>query len=502
MNNYKLINRLFANIEGIVVIPTLHELCNHDILSCSEISLDNIAFDKSANKGYLNVALNTLASVGILNKKYENDDNNIIYKPTVYGKKICEKSKFISLYDIISDQLEKFIINDLSEDALAEYIELLKNYQDSIKDNITELHYHKLTRFAYQVEGVFIYPILLYNSYNNNKEFVYKDIVKDILSSDKCNDKNSVFNYLVKKSSSFGVTGSYQPIFSNLNKIIFSNYNLLYKRNKNQNEVHVNRKLNVWGSGGSHTTYFKKIDDLVIDIFNSPLNQQPLGIADMGCGDGMFIKHLNHLIKTKTLRGKNLKKYPLKFIAADLNKEALDSTRKNLELHDLQCYYVHADISNPQKFKDILQYQFNINISDLFHVRSFLDHNRTYNNQNNYHFIGTEISKCAFSHKGNFINSSQVKYDLVSHFKTWSQYIDKHGLLLLELHGVNTHNDYTFAKTPSVAYEATHGYSDQYIVEYKVFLECAKEAGLSKIEKYTRVFPDNELAMISINIFK
>ena len=134
MNNYKLINRLFANIEGIVVIPTLHELCNNDILSCSEISLDNIAFDKSANKGYLNVALNTLASVGILDKKYENDYNNIIYKPTNYGKKICEKSKFISIYDIISDQLEKFIINDLSKDSLVEYVEILKKYQDSIKN--------------------------------------------------------------------------------------------------------------------------------------------------------------------------------------------------------------------------------------------------------------------------------------------------------------------------------------------------------------------------------
>ena len=50
--------------------------------------------------------------------------------------------------------------------------------------------------------------------------------------------------------------------------------------------------MNVWGSGGAHKLYFKKIDEIIIEIFNYPIEQQPKGIADMGCGDGMFLTHL------------------------------------------------------------------------------------------------------------------------------------------------------------------------------------------------------------------
>ena len=69
--------------------------------------------------------------------------------------------------------------------------------------------------------------------------------------------------------------------------------------------------MNVWGSGGAHTTYFKKIDNIIIDIFNKPIDSQPKGIADMGCGDGTLLIHLYDIIKNKTKRGKQLEKYPL-----------------------------------------------------------------------------------------------------------------------------------------------------------------------------------------------
>ena len=47
-----------------------------------------------------------------------------------------------------------------------------------------------------------------------------------------------------------------------------------------------------------------------------------------------------------------------------------------------------------------------------------------------------------------------------------------------------------------------HGYSDQFIVEYEIFLQCAQLAGLNKISKYSKVFPNEELATISLNIFR
>ena len=56
--------------------------------------------------------------------------------------------------------------------------------------------------------------------------------------------------------------------------------------------------------------------------------------------------------------------------------------------------------------------------------------------------------------------------------------------------------------TSSTAYESTHGYSDQYIVNLECFLNLANQAGLKSATEYELRFPDNELSNISINLFK
>jgi hypothetical protein len=57
-------------------------------------------------------------------------------------------------------------------------------------------------------------------------------------------------------------------------------------------------------------------------------------------------------------------------------------------------------------------------------------------------------------------------------------------------------------KTASTAYDATHGYSDQYIVEVDVFNCIAKEAGLNHDTQHFSKFPASELATVSVNLLK
>jgi hypothetical protein len=52
-----------------------------------------------------------------------------------------------------------------------------------------------------------------------------------------------------------------------------------------------------------------------------------------------------------------------------------------------------------------------------------------------------------------------------------------------------------------VAYDGTHGFSDQYLVELPIFLECAREAGLQADDRYHAKFPASELATVSVNFF-
>jgi hypothetical protein len=56
-------------------------------------------------------------------------------------------------------------------------------------------------------------------------------------------------------------------------------------------------------------------------------------------------------------------------------------------------------------------------------------------------------------------------------------------------------------QTPAVAYDGTHGFSDQYLVELSIFLDCAREAGLQADDRYHAKFPASELATVSVNYF-
>ena len=108
------ITQLFSHLEGITVVPTLTTLFNYGvidiILSKNSISLKSLSMDKKAQDGYLNVALSTLASLGVLNKTLIDED--VIYRLTEYGKAFLKFTSSYSFYCKISDQLNNFIIND------------------------------------------------------------------------------------------------------------------------------------------------------------------------------------------------------------------------------------------------------------------------------------------------------------------------------------------------------------------------------------------------------
>ena len=73
---------------------------------------------------------------------------------------------------------------------------------------------------------------------------------------------------------------------------------------------------------------------------------------------------------------------------------------------------------------------------------------------------------------------------------------------MLELHTLPP--DLTAAnldRTPAIAYDGTHGYSDQYLVELPVFLDCARDAGLHADQRFACRFPSLELATVSLNFF-
>ena len=65
-----LIKRLFCHLEGIALIPTLSVFKQYglidQLLDRERISIESISKNSSIQKGYVNVGLNNLASLGAL----------------------------------------------------------------------------------------------------------------------------------------------------------------------------------------------------------------------------------------------------------------------------------------------------------------------------------------------------------------------------------------------------------------------------------------------------
>jgi hypothetical protein len=260
--------------------------------------------------------------------------------------------------------------------------------------------------------------------------------------------------------------------------------------------------MNVWGSGGAHSTYFKVIDEIIINLFNKPIDEQPKGILDMGCGNGAFIQHIFDVIEYQTLRGKLLEEYPLLLVGADFNQTALRVTRSNLIKADIWAKIIWGDIGRPDILAKDLKEDYNIDLKDLLNVRTFLDHNRIWEAPKN---ATNRVSNSsgAYAFQGKRISNNIVEDSLLEHFKKWKPYVEQFGLLIIELHTISpqlTANNLSI--TAATAYDATHGFSDQYILEVDVFISIAKEAGLFPNTNYFTKFPNNELATVSVNLLR
>ena len=221
----------------------------------------------------------------------------------------------------------------------------------------------------------------------------------------------------------------------------------------------------------------------------------------MGCGNGALLQHLYDVIESRTLRGKNLDEHPLFLVGADFNKAALKVTRANLVKNDIWAKVIWGDIGDPKRLAEDLKSDYDIQLEDLLNIRTFLDHNRIWEDVEAGPRESTSTG--AFSFRGKRLANNEVEENLLQHLKKWTPYVEKFGLLVIELHTLPPQlTAGNLGKTAATAYDATHGFSDQYIVEVDVFHRICKEAGLNPDGNLFKKFPDSELATVSINLLK
>lgn len=242
---------------------------------------------------------------------------------------------------------------------------------------------------------------------------------------------------------------------------------------------------------------------MVIDLFNRPLEEQPKGIVDMGCGNGAFLQHIFEVIAQRTLRGEMLEEHPLFLVGADFNEVALRVTRANLTKADIWAKVIWGDIGRPDLLARDLRDDYGIALEDLLNVRTFLDHNRPWEAPEQPLQGRISTSTGAYAHRGRRISNNDAEASLLQHLRRWSPYVQRFGLLVIELHTVPPQRVAAqLGQTAATAYDATHGFSDQYILEVDIFNQIAAEAGLYPDPDHFSKFPDSDLATVSINLLK
>ncbi|GAB4340655.1 MAG: hypothetical protein OHK0038_20170 [Flammeovirgaceae bacterium] len=531
-NKSQFLSTIFRHLDGIVVAPTAYELQKKGVLKYllekKEVSLSELTKVFKANEGYLNVALRVLASQGWLKQHINNQTDTIAYSLT-------DKSEtafaLVHLYEDVVNLMklsEKYHPRRFEAEPFRFLHKIMQKYtqnygvvfsNDALQQSVQQ-------QMLWHIEGAIVAPTVVHLGMTGmfHKYFMEASFRAEEFHSDAENfqnllmffthlgwfrEKNGTFQFtdkglfFAKRASAYGVTVSYIPTLRKLDELIFGNPNILRDIPEGATELHVDREMNVWGSGGAHAGYFKVIDDIIIELFNRPIDEQPKGILDMGCGNGAFLQHLFEVIENNTKRGKMLEEHPLFLVGVDYNQAALKVTRANLIKANIWAKVIWGDIGKPDLLADTLQQDYGIALHDLLNVRTFLDHNRIWEHPKTVRSERVSKSTGAFAYRGQRLSNNLVEDSLLEHFKKWEKYVKKYGLLIIELHTVSPELvAKNLGKSPATAYDATHGYSDQYILEPEIFIQVAQEAGLHHEPQFYRRFPDSDLATVTINLFR
>lgn len=525
-------NTIFKHLDGLATAPAAVALAKKGVLKYlfeqKKASLADLTERFKANEGYLNVGLRILCSQGFLKYYIDNGSDEISFSLT--EKSEIAFSHFYLYNDVV--ELLQFSSNfhpRLFEEEPFHKLDLLfEKYKNNFgltfsDDPLTNEIQHQILK---HIEGYLVGPTLVRLGMNGmfHKYFMeisfrpeefhkspelFKKILDFFVFLGWFTEKNGNYQFtenglfFAKRASAYGVTVSYLPTFARIEELIFGNPEALRMVADGADEIHVDREMNVWGSGGAHDTYFKVVDEILIRLFNLPIEEQPKGILDMGCGNGAFLEHIFDVIDRQTLRGKMLDKHPLFLVGADYNQAALKVTRANLIKADIWAKVIWGDIGRPDLLANDLMENYSIDLKELLNVRTFLDHNRIWEDPKEQTPGRISSSTGAFAYRGKRISNNLVEDNLREHLQKWSSYVDKFGLLLIELHTINPElAAANLGKTAATAYDATHGFSDQYIVEIEVFNKVAAEAGLFPDASIFRRFPDSNLATVSINLLK
>ena len=91
---------------------------------------------------------------------------------------------------------------------------------------------------------------------------------------------------------------------------------------------------------------------------------------------------------------------------------------------------------DPDLLAKDLKEDYNIDLKDLLNVRTFLDHNRIWETPKQT-TDRVSMSTGAYSYQGKRISNDLVESSSLEHLQKWKHYVERFGLLIIELHTID-----------------------------------------------------------------
>eukprot|EP00747_Dinoflagellata_sp_TGD_P195042 gnl/TRDRNA2_/TRDRNA2_63153_c1_seq1.p1 gnl/TRDRNA2_/TRDRNA2_63153_c1~~gnl/TRDRNA2_/TRDRNA2_63153_c1_seq1.p1 ORF type:complete len:951 (-),score=212.71 gnl/TRDRNA2_/TRDRNA2_63153_c1_seq1:56-2569(-) len=304
---------------------------------------------------------------------------------------------------------------------------------------------------------------------------------------------------------SYYVPTSYSPMLAKFNHILFNDASWGFVgagQDTLEEEIHVARTLNVVGSGAQHRTVFKDMMRHIGVMFsNTDFKNQPDFVVDTGCGDGQLLMQIYETIKNTTPRGKVFDKYPLTMVGVDINEAARETTSVNLKENEIPHKVIHGDVGDPLKILEDLKKK-EVDPKKTLHVRSFLDHERSYVAPDVPIDPSSALGRFAIEQVADFVHldkhgetmgACELFQTLVDHFNRWADALtDSFGLCVLEVMMLDVPTTKRYInENVSFYFDIVQCLSRQYMISPLAFTMGAALAGLLPQEfKKVKSYPE------------
>ena len=293
--NAELRATIFHHLDGIVTAPTALALHEKGVLARllaadSAVPLAELTAAFSANEGYLNVALRVLASQGWLTQELNNEAGTVAYGVTPTGRVALPLAGLYA--DVVAlMRLAPVHPRQAAPESARKWAGVaarLRTRYDLPPPDSAEASADPVVAAAHaqvlrHIEGALVGPMIarlgmsgMFHKYFMESSFSaeefhespesFKPVLDFFAHLGWFRQRGDTYEFtdtglfFARRGAAYGVTVSYLPNFARLDELLFGNPAGLWVVPEGAPEKHVDREMNVWGSGGAHAGYFEVVD--------------------------------------------------------------------------------------------------------------------------------------------------------------------------------------------------------------------------------------------------